>query len=117
MRVSMEYYMKRRNLGWSSFQGMDYERYEVWCHVRKIVPVSLDEFTAGVSPFVYVEEEQEEPLETVIPPNPAHQDPKALNRKKKGELIEIATLFGLELVGNETKKQIVQLIIDLNNRE
>ena len=116
MRVSMEYYMKRRNLGWGSFQGMDYERYTVWCHVRKIVPVSEDEFTSGIGPFLFQEEVQEEPPKAV-PPNPAHQDPKLLNRKKKAELIEVANIYGLDLVGNETKKQLVQLIVDLNNHD
>ena len=110
MRVSMEYFMKKRNIGWTSFAGLDYDRYVKWCHVRKIIPVDKDEFLAnkGVQPETKIEGEKE------LPPNPRHSDPKLLNRKKKADLVELARVYGIELKGSETKKQLVSLIIDVN---
>ena len=111
MRVSMEYFMKRRNLGWASFQNLEYDRYVTWCHVRKIIPVNEQEFLANKTPT-----QKEEPVEVKeLPPNPRHSDPKLLNRRKKAELVELATVYGIELDGTETKKQLVSLIIGVNN--
>ena len=111
MRVSMEYFMKRRNIGWSSFSGLDYDRYVKWCHVRKIIPVEKEEFLANKSP----KQEAKTVEAKELPPNPRHSDPKLLNRRKKAELVELATVYGIELDGSETKKQLVSLIIDVNN--
>ena len=110
MRVSMEYFMKKRNLKWSAFGGLEYDRYVQWCHVRRIIPIEEKEFLVNVSEKIPVEE----PKKT-IPQNPIHLDPKALGRKKKADLVELANVYGIELGGTETKKQIVSLIIDVNN--
>ena len=110
MRVSMEYFMKKRNLGWASFSGLEYSRYVQWCHVRKIIPLGEDEYLASINPV----QEIEEPPKS-IPSNPAHSDPKLLGRKKKADLVELANVYGIELGGTETKKQIVSLIIAVNN--
>lgn len=112
MRVSMEYYMKRRNLNWNVFKNLEYDRYTIWCHVRKIIPVSRDDYDAN---FVEPKAQEIKPSESkTLPPNPQHQDPKLLGRKKKADLVEFATLYGADLDGSETKKQLVQLIIELN---
>ena len=110
MRVSMEYYMKKRNVGWNAFSGLEYSRYVQWCHVRKIIPADEEEFLANITEKQPVEEPKKS-----IPPNPQHSDPKLLGRKKKADLVEIAGVYGIDLVGNETKKQIVSLIISVNN--
>ena len=111
MRVSMEYFMKRRNIGWASFSGLEYERYVKWCHIRKIIPVGEQEFLANKS-----QEQKEETVEVEeLPPNPQHSDPKLLNRKKKADLVELANVYGIELDGTETKKRLVSLIVDVNN--
>lgn len=120
MRVSMEYFMKRRNLSWSSFAGMEYKRYEIWCQVRKIIPVSQSEYEASVikpqvkeilvietEPVVLVEEIQEH--------RSISFDLKELNKKNKITLVELADVYGITLDGSETKKQIVQLLVNLNN--
>ena len=107
MRVSMEYFMKRRNLGWSSFQGLEYPRYEAWCHVRHVIPVSEEEFMQKVTTIP-------EPVseEKTLPPNPEHLDAKLLNKRKKAELVELASMYGVDLNGSETKKRIIPLIIE-----
>ena len=104
MRVSMEYFMKRRNLGWSSFSNLEYDRYEKWCHVRGIIPVSEEEFITNTQEVTVVKE--------VSQPNPEHLDSKLLNKKKKANLVELAQNYGVELDGSETKKQIIPLIIE-----
>ena len=111
MRVSMEYFMKRRNLKWASFLGMSYDRYVKWCHVRRIVPASEEEFTEGTSPAP----EPDLVVPEELPRNPAHSNAKLLNKNKKANLVDIAKLYGVELSGSETKKQLVQLIVDVNN--
>lgn len=120
MRVSMEYFMKRRNLSWSSFAGMEYKRYEIWCQVRKIIPVSQSEYESNAfkpqvketpvvesKPEPVVEETQEEVFSLF--------DTKELNKKNKTSLMELAEEHGISLDGSETKKQIVQLLVNLNN--
>ena len=111
MRVSMEYFMKKRNIGWVAFQNLEYDRYVTWCHVRKIIPVGEQEFLANKTPKQEVQTVEVKEL----PPNPRHSDPKLLNRRKKAELVELATVYGIELDGSETKKKLVSLIIDVNN--
>ena len=111
MRVSMEYFMKRRNVGWASFSGLDYDRYVKWCHARKIIPVEKEEFLANKLP----QQNEKKVEENALPSNPQHSDPKLLNRKKKADLVELANVYGIELDGTETKKQLVSLIIDVNN--
>ena len=110
MRVSMEYYMKKRNVGWNAFSGLDYNRYVQWCHVRKIIPVDEEEFLANITHTQPIEQPKKS-----TPPNPQHLDPKLLGRKKKADLVEIAGGYGIDLVGTETKKKIVSLIIGVNN--
>lgn len=110
MRVSMEYFMKRRNLGWASFQGLEYDRYVKWCAVRKIIPVDKDEFISHKQDI-----KKEEPvIDKTLPPNPKHSDAKSLGRKKKADLVDLASVYGIELNGTETKKQLVSLIVDVN---
>lgn len=119
MRVSVEYYMQRRNLGWSSFLGWDYDRFETWCHVRKIIPLNKEDFLNKILPFedTTIEAPPEEPKEELIQKEvlPDLPDGKTLSRKRKDDLIEIAHLYGIELSGSETKKQIVQYLDNLNN--
>ena len=112
MRVSMEYFMKKRNIGWVAFQGLEYDRYVKWCHVRRIIPVDEEEFLANKTTRV-----KEAPKETPkkLPSNPRHSDSKSLNRKKKADLVGLAEVYGIHLEGSETKKQIVSLIVNLNN--
>ena len=110
MRVSMEYFMKRRNLGWASFQGLEYDRYVQWCMVRKIIPVEKDEFLSHKNSLPA----KEQVTEKTLPPNPKHSDPKSLGRKKKADLVSLASVYGIELNGSETKKQLVSLIVDVN---
>ena len=110
MRVSMEYFMKKRNIGWVAFQNLEYDRYVTWCHVRKIIPVDEQEFLANKSPIQTEEIVEEKELSS----NPQHSDPKLLNRKKKAALVELANVYGIELDGTETKKQLVSLIVDVN---
>lgn len=119
MRVSMEYFMKRRNLSWSSFAGMEYKRYEIWCQVRKIIPVSQSEYESSVM----IHQVKETPVveskpEPVVKENKKEASPlfdtKDLNKKNKTSLVELAEEHGISLGGSETKKQIVQLLVNLN---
>ena len=120
MRVSMEYFMKRRNLSWSSFAGMEYKRYEIWCQVRKIIPASQSEYESNVSKVQVketpvVESKHEPVVIEVMEEASLTFDLKDLSRKNKTSLVELAEEHGVSLNGSETKKQIVQLLVNLNN--
>ena len=120
MRVSMEYFMKRRNLSWSSFAGMEYKRYEIWCQVRKIIPVAQSEYESNVSKVQVKETPVVESKPTPVVEEPQETqvfvfNAKDLSKKNKTHLIGLADEHGVTLAGSETKKQIIQLLVNLNN--
>lgn len=104
----MEYFMKRRNLKWRVFSGLEYQRYVSWCHVRNVIPVEEDEFNQKISGVV----ESKVPVDDPVVPKSKPLDSKALNKKKKADLVELATESGITISGTETKKQIISLIIE-----
>ena len=109
-RVSWNYFMKRRNISYASFANMDYDMYTSWCHARMVIPTEKEEYEKELAPFRFIPDTKKS-----LPNNPSNFDQKALNRKKKGEVKDICILKGLELDGNETKKELIQKLLELNN--
>ena len=115
-RVSWDYFMRRRNISYSSLIGMDYERYAAWCHTRYVIPLDQKEYESNVAPFkkaakpVTLKE-----VQPVVPSTPTRPDAKTLNRKKKSDLVELCETYGITIDGKETKKQLVSLILGVNN--
>jgi hypothetical protein len=107
----MEYFMKRRNLTWNAFAGLDYGRYSAWCAARGIVPEDESEFLSHTQPYVHTQEEEQSVEEQVIP----QWDKKMLQKRRKGDLQALADEYGIELSGDETKRTIVDLLVSLNN--
>ena len=110
-RISWNYFMKRRNISYASFINMDYDMYTSWCHSRRIIPADKEEYEREMAPFRSTETEEK----VIIPANPTNFDSKTLNRKKKGDIKDICVIKGLELDGTETKKELIQKLLELNN--
>ncbi len=111
-RVSWDYFMRRRNIQWTSLVGMEYERYAAWCHSRYVIPLDKEEYESKLAPF-------KKPIKPKVTkktsPKKVGHDLKSLNRKKKSELLDLCEGQGIILKGNETKKELVSLILDVNN--
>ena len=115
-RVSWDYFMRRRNISYSSLVGMDYDRYATWCHTRYVIPLDEKEYEAKLAPFKTVAKPITiEEVQRKVPANPAHSDAKTLNRKKKSDLVELSAVYGIAVEGKETKKELVSLILSMNN--
>ena len=115
-RVSWDYFMRRRNISYSSLVGMEYDRYAAWCHTRYVIPLEQEEYEANLAPFKKKPKSKTKKKEVVekLPVNRAHSDSKTLNRKKKSDLLSLCEVYGINLEGNETKKQLVSLILEVN---
>ena len=115
-RVPWEYFMKRRNISYSSLIGMEYDRYMAWCHSRYVIPLDKDEYESNIAPFRETTPQvvNEEKI-TKLPTNPSHLDAKLLGKKKKADLVDLCVVYGINVGGKETKKQLVSLILDVNN--
>lgn len=113
-RVSWDYFMQRRNISYSSLLGMDYDRYTSWCHSRYVIPLDKEEYEAKLAPFLPKKEKQiQEEAKEAFPVSAPSA--KSLNKKKKSELLALCESHKIDLKGNETKKQLVSLILDMNN--
>ena len=115
-RVSWDYFMRRRNISYSSLVGMEYDRYVTWCHTRYVIPLDQEEYESNLAPFKKVPKPKAKKKDPVqkLPANRGHSDPKALGRKKKSDLLDLCHGYGIQLAGNETKKELVSLILDVN---
>mgnify|MGYP005677179445 CR=1 FL=1 len=115
-RVSWDYFMRRRNIQYSSLVGMEYDRYTAWCHSRCVIPLDKEEYEAKITPFK-PKIESASPTKVVekVEKKNTIYDHKSLNRKKKAELVDLCRTNGIDIKGNETKKQLVSLILGMNN--
>ena len=115
-RVSWDYFMQRRKISYSSLTGMEYDRYVTWCHTRYVIPIGKDEYESNIAPFKkVVETVAVEDASSKVPVNSLHTNPKLLGRKKKADLVKLCKTYGIILDGKETKKELVSLILDVNN--
>tara|TARA_X000000950_G_scaffold287653_1_gene400903 strand:- start:2832 stop:3194 length:363 start_codon:yes stop_codon:yes gene_type:complete len=115
-RVSWDYFMRRRNISYSSLTEMEYDRYVAWCHTRSVIPLEQEEYESNLAPFKKTpkpEPKKKEPVQEV-PASTGHTDSKVLSKKKKSDLLDLCRDYGIELEGKETKKQLVSLILDVN---
>ena len=113
-RVSWNYFMQRRNISYSSLLGMDHDRYVAWCHSRYVIPLGKEEYEAKLAPFLPKPSEEIQDKVKEVETTPA-TSAKMLNKKKKSELITLCETHKIDLKGNETKKQLVSLILGMNN--
>jgi len=114
VRVPWDYFMKRRNISYASLVGMEYDKYAIWCHARYVVPLPQDEYEEKIAPFKKIQKVTLKTEEAKKATVPVH-DRKLLNRKKKTDLVKLCKSHKLVLKGTETKKELVSLLIAMNN--
>ena len=116
-RVSWEYFMRRRNISYSSLVGMEYDRYVAWCHTRYVIPLDKEEYEANLAPFKKVSKpktKKKEPVQELPENLVSIQTAKVLGKKKKSDLLELCRSYEIRLEGKETKKDLISLILNVN---
>ena len=113
-RVSWDYFMKRRNISYASLIGMEYDSYAAWCHTRYVIPLDEEDYIKNLEPF----KQDKSPAETSVKSeSKISVDLKTVSKKKKSEIIAICESLDIETKGNETKRQLISLLANVNNSE
>ena len=92
------------------FSEMTYESYSEWCNIRSVDPVSKESFE-GVKTMLTSEKKEEKLI-----PTPSF-DMKQLKKMRKQNLVKLCEDNGCELDDNETKSELITLLLGLNNNE
>ena len=102
IKVQWNDFARRRNLKLENFvNSMSYIEYTRWCEYRSVIPVPETQYKIQIiSPSIPVKEK--------------FYTQKELTKMLKTDLIDYALELGISLDGSETKKQITDLILDLN---
>jgi len=114
VKVEWEDFAKRRRLKLSNFRRtLSYDEYVNWCDRRAVIPVDAS---------VYIDTDstkQETPLKNDHTPEiekkPVVYVKKELNKLRKANLLNLATEHGLEVEKSMTKRQLVTLLLNMNN--
>ena len=113
MRISWKSFAQRRNLNLKMFNNMTYEQYVLWCENRRVTPVDS---------AVFAEENKiqiknlDKPVVQVGGMAEQQQIMSAKNLKKlrKSKLIELCKQRNCVLVGNETKNNLIRMLLSMN---
>jgi len=114
VKVEWEDFAKRRRLKLSNFRRtLSYDEYVAWCDRRAVIPVDASVYTDTDST------KQETPLKNDHTPEiekkPVVYVKKELNKLRKANLLNLATEHGLEVEKSMTKRQLVTLLLNMNN--
>ena len=107
MKVDWNQFAQRRKINLDMFKSLTYDEYKVWCEQRGVEGVSKESYEA-VKSFVVVEEV---PVETTK----LHFDEGQLKKKRKTALESLCLENGIETESSDTKKILIQKLLELNN--
>lgn len=114
MKVEWEDFAKRRRLKLSNFRRtLSYDEYVVWCDKRAVIPVNASEYidTDSTKPKIPLENDHMSEIEK----KPVVYVKKELNKLRKASLLNLAIEHGLEVEKSITKRQLVTLLLNMNN--
>lgn len=134
MKVKWKQFAQRRKINLEMFESMSYEDYADWCNFRKVEPISKESYD-GVQNLLAPHKEKEikevmiakepvlsvlkEPVVdvdfTVVTISTSKFDEKQLKKMSKRGLIKICREHDLPLEKNETKNQLIEKLLFLNN--
>jgi len=101
MKIEWKDFAKRRKLNLIDFiNSMGYKEYSRWCSYRSVTPVDEE---------LYVESHISSEAATQT------YTKKELNKLLKAKVTNIAKDLNIDLSGGETKKELVSLILAMNN--
>tara|TARA_X000000950_G_scaffold228258_1_gene275731 strand:- start:155 stop:490 length:336 start_codon:yes stop_codon:yes gene_type:complete len=109
MKISWNDFAQRRKINLDMFNTYTYEDYKEWCDVRSVDPVSKDSFD-GVKTMLA------KPIVEEVTTISTHRfDRKQLKKLRKTALVVLCKEQGVILSGDETKNNLIDLLIDVNN--
>lgn len=103
--IEWKYFSKRRGVTLESFSSLSYKEYRSWCVVRGVMPLCQEDWP-------YSNEQVEIPKTQSDLPDWSY---KSLNKNKKAVLASLAKQYQVHLDGTETKREIINLLLGLNN--
>ncbi len=112
MKVSWEYFAKRRKINIEMFQALSYDEFVKWCAARNVDPMPKGTFDAMKG--LFNKPEQQEVPPSVSSSKPQYES-KDLKKLRKPALVQLCEESNVSLKGNETKNQLVSLLLSLNN--
>lgn len=102
MKIEWIDFAQRRKLNLVNFiESMTYTEYSQWCTYRSVIPVDESLYTT----------EKTVPLSKQT----KKWTKKELNKLLKADVTKVALDLPIELEGSETKKELISLILELNN--
>ena len=110
MKVAWKDFAQRRKLNLEMFANMSYKDYVQWCDIRSVEPVSKESFE-GVKNLLAVSKEPK----TVIAKSTVSFDEKQLKKMRKSALQGLCDKNDLEYETDQTKGDLVKLLLSLNN--
>ena len=108
MKVQWKAFSQRRGLEIKDFRHMEYGEFVRWCEYRNVIPPTSEEYS-GNSQEELIE------VETIEISAPVYEA-KHLKKKLKNELQQMCIQNGLDIESSWTKKKLVSILVDLNNR-
>ena len=110
MKVAWKDFAQRRKLNLEMFANMMYKDYVQWCDIRSVEPVSKESFE-GVKSLLAVSKE----TKIVVPKPTMSFDEKQLKKMRKSSLQELCDKNAVEYETDQTKSDLVKLLLSLNN--
>jgi len=102
MKIEWIDFAQRRKLNLVNFvESMTYTEYSQWCADRSVIPVDESSYTRKKKPSVVKQTKS--------------YTKKELNKLLKADVTNVAMDLSIPLNGDETKKQLISLILGLNN--
>lgn len=135
MKVKWQDFANRRKLAIADFAHMSYNDYVMWCNIRKVEPVVQSLFPvikevvpdpviiAPAIPEVQVEVQQVLAIEEAVETEPAATlvsqefSFKGLSKMRKSLVQGICDDNAIDYSAASTKRQLVQKILELNNKD
>ncbi len=113
MKVAWKYFAQRRKLNLAMFEKMSYESYTEWCRIRSVEPVSRESFEGARNLIEAPSTDLDENTSVSTP----QLDEKQLKKLRKPSLVNLCKKYSVALSGDETKNQLVRLLLLLNNND
>jgi hypothetical protein len=118
MKVEWKQFAQRRKINIEMFKTMSYKEYKAWCNIRKVEPVSEESFE-GVQNIVVkkppIKEVQDEEVLEIVTVSTHKFDELQLKKMRKLGILKLCEEFSLETNSADTKKQLIEKLLILNN--
>jgi len=89
---------------------MSYEEYAKWCEFRRVEPITKEAFEKEHKPTLQIV------IKDDVETTPAQEfNIQQLRKTRKSDLVDLCAEFNVCISENDTKKQLVNKLLSLNN--